>query len=123
MKHIVLDFYVNLRKGMGDSTSLAFQKVLVQGHCFVFSTSIINQFLQCSDPVGPQPIPDLRKMVSMLTYGKLSSLPTSRNLASVDLSIRYSIVHKIDIYNWLSRTHKSAITKTFATLLFVINTK
>ena len=52
MKHIVLDFYVNLRKWMGEQTSPEFQKVHVRGHCLDFYPSIINEFLQCLNPVG-----------------------------------------------------------------------
>ena len=123
VKHIVLDFYVNLWKGTGDPTILDFQKVLVWGQHFDFSLSIINRFLQCPDPMGPQRIPDLREVVSVLTHGKLSSWLATGNLSLADMSIRYSILHKIGIYNWLPRTHKSAVAKIFCLLLFLIDTK
>ena len=59
----------------------------------------------------------------MLTHEKLSNWPAKGNLPSVVLSTRYSILHKIGIYNWLPWTHKSAVTKTFASLIFLIGTK
>ena len=75
-----------------------FQKVLVHGHLFDFSPSIINQFLQCPNPVGPQPISDLQDVVSVLTHGKLLSWPAKGNLPLVDLSLRYCILHKMHEY-------------------------
>ena len=59
VKHIVLDFYANLTKGMDDPMSPDFQKVLMRNHYFDFSPTIINQFIQCPDPMGPQPVSDL----------------------------------------------------------------
>ena len=49
MPQIVLEFYVNLSKNMGDPSSPNFQKATMRGHRFEFSPSIINQYLECED--------------------------------------------------------------------------
>ena len=41
---IILEFYVNLFKDMGNPVSLNFQKTAVRGHSFEFSPSIINMY-------------------------------------------------------------------------------
>ena len=59
----------------------------------------------------------------MLTHGKLSDWLTKGCLLLAILSTCYSILYKIGIYNWLPRTLKSTMTKTFDSLLFLIRTK
>ena len=45
VKTVVLEFYSNLTKGIGDPTYLDFQKVYVRGHQFDFSPRILNAYL------------------------------------------------------------------------------
>ena len=106
-----------MKKGMGNPTSPEFHKVFERGHRFDFSPSIINQYLSCPDPEGPS------ATVFVLTKGKYSSWPKNNNLHFSILSTRYSILHKIGVYNWLPITHKFTITKSLPSLLYLIGTK
>ena len=123
VKIVVMEFYSNLTKGMGDPTSPDFQKVYVRGHQFDFLPSILNAYLGCPNPKGPIIQPPVHQVVSVIIGGKLSSWPAKGNVPSSILSTKFCILHKIIIYNWLPGNHKSHVTKALASLLFQIGTK
>ena len=108
---------------MGDPTSPHFQKVFVRGHLFDFSQSAINNYLDCLDPEGPQAHPDVRRVILPSQVAKLSDWLERKNLSTSISSTYFAILHKIKIFNWLAGTHKTAITRTFASLLYMISTK
>ena len=83
MSQIILEFYVNLSKDMGNQTSPNFQKMMVRGHTFDFSHSIINQYWECTDVLEEEEeVLKIDPMVLVIIGGKVRS-------------------YKIDMCNWL----------------------
>ena len=124
VSQIVLEFYVNLSKDMGDPSSSNFRKATMQGYWFKFSPSIINQYWECEDFLDDEiEVPETDPMVSVITRGKVRTSPQKYNLCSSHLTSRYSFLHKIAMRNWLPTTHRTLITKKFTTLLFQIGMK
>ena len=62
-------------------------------------------------------------MVSVITRGKIRSWPYKYKLYSSHLTSKHFILHKIAMRNWLPTTHRTIVTKSFATLLFQIRMK
>ena len=76
VKTIVLEFYSNLKKVVGDPTSPDFYKVYVRGHWFDFSPTILNAYLGCPDPEGPMLQDPIQEVVSGTpTENCLSGIP------------------------------------------------
>ena len=98
-KTVVLEFYSNLTKGMGDPTSPDFHIVYVRVHKFAFSLGVINSYLRCPDPIEPIPQPSIQEIVTTITGGSLPSFPQKDNVRSSVLFTRYVGLHKIGIYN------------------------
>ena len=114
VSQIMLEFYVNLSKDMGDPFI----------YWFEFSPSIINQYWECEDVSDDEiEVLETDPMVSVITRGKVQTSPQKYNLCSSHLTSRYSILHKIAMRNWLPTTHLTLITKKFTTLLFQIGMK
>lgn len=51
---------------------------------------------------------------------KASGWLDKHNLPTTILTTKFSILHKIRLYNWLPPSHKTTITKNFASLLHLI---
>lgn len=63
---LVREFIVNLPKMMNDaSKSSESRKVHVRGHCFNFSLSLINQFLERDEDNVQEQRPSIPKLVSV----------------------------------------------------------
>ena len=80
---IVIEFYVNLSKDMGNPASPNFQRMIVRGHTFEFSPSIIYQYLSCLDvPDNEVEVPEIDPMVSIIIRGKVKTWSYKYNLHS-----------------------------------------
>ena len=98
---------MNLSKDTRNPIDLNFQKTLVHGYTFEFSLIIINQYWECANvPENEVEIPKTNPMVSIIIRGKIRSWPYKYNLGSSYLiTSRYSILHKIEMCNWMPTTH------------------
>ena len=79
VSRIILEFYVNLSKDIRNPARLNFQKTIVRGHTFDFSSSIINQYWECTDvreeEEEEEEVPEIDPMVSVIAGGKVRSWP------------------------------------------------
>ena len=99
VKFIVLEFYSNIKKGMDDPTSLDFQRIYVRGHHFVFSPSILNNYLGYHDLERLMTQPNIQRVVLVFTGGIYFVWHDKGNVPSFIMSTKYSILHKIRIFN------------------------
>ena len=95
----------------------------VRGHRFDFSPSILNNYLGCHDHEGPMIQPVIQRVVLVITKDRYSAWPDKGNGPSFVLSTKFSILHKIGIFNWFLDTHKYHLTKVSTSLIFLIGTK
>ena len=68
---IIMEFYANLSKDIGDPATSSFGKTMVQGFEFEFYPKVINQFWECQDPSKDLEVPEVSILVSTLTAGQL----------------------------------------------------
>ncbi|KAH6766759.1 hypothetical protein C2S52_017742 [Perilla frutescens var. hirtella] len=120
---VVHEFYANLSKRMCDASYEHAFSVFVRGHWFAFFPAVINDFLGHENFVAPAPVFDLNEVVSELTGRSRVVWPSGRALLASDLSVKYSILHKVVVRNWLPSTHDSTVGKSMALLLFTIGTR
>ena len=65
---------------------------------------------------------DMNMVTVELTGNSFLIWPDLNVLSSVVLTIKYSILHKIAIANWMPRLHIFSISKDLAVLLYVVGT-
>lgn len=101
-----------------------FSQVHVHGVFFTISPSLINQFLGLSVP-NDLVINYLSsgQVAIKLTGGIVYSWPTNCQLPAVSLSIKYVILHKIGIANWIPSTHASTISTALGHFIYLIDAR
>lgn len=119
VKDIVLEFYANLVTGANDHKSPMFHKVFVRGHLFDFSPAIINDYYGSHRPVVECEA-TYDQIISELTASVCSNWPGSKSFPAVELSLKYSVLHKIALKNWMPSTHSTGVNKPLAKLLYMI---
>lgn len=119
---VVLEFYANLCQDISVVTSPNAFKNFVRGVTIDFSPSIINEFLEVKQHVGPSMVGALDLVASEITGGLYSGWPDNGGIKASSLTYRYSILHKVAIRNWAPSTHNSQVHKDLAVLLYQIGT-
>ncbi|XP_057802108.1 uncharacterized protein LOC131017365 [Salvia miltiorrhiza] len=115
---IVREFYVNLMTEAFDPKSVKFGKVFVRGKVFDFSPTAINKACYTANTNTDDVEVNDDEMTRELTGGKLKAW-TSKFAAST-LSWKYSVLHKIAVYNWLPSKNTTALTKEQAEFIFKV---
>ncbi|XP_050896468.1 uncharacterized protein LOC127103247 [Lathyrus oleraceus] len=106
---LVKEFIVNLSEECVDGKSKEFRKVYVRGKCVIFSPSVINKYL--GRPDEAQPELEVRKW------------PLKGKLVASKLSVKYAMLHKIGVANWVPTNHKSTVVVMLGKLIYVVGTK
>ncbi|KAA0065707.1 uncharacterized protein E6C27_scaffold90G001800 [Cucumis melo var. makuwa] len=102
---LIREFIVNLPNEFKDPSSPDYQTVHIQGFKFVISSTVINGFLRnVIDVDYSSSSPSTDVLTSILSGGTLSTWPVN-GIPAVALSIKYAILHKIDIANWFPSSH------------------
>ena len=92
----------------------------IQGLKFKISPTVINGFLgNTVKPNSTLSHPSNDVLASVLFEGTLSIWPVNGILV-VSLSIKYVILHKIDIANWFPSLHASSVFVAFVTFLYQV---
>ena len=65
-------------------------------------------------------LPSIERLPLDLFRGTVHSQPTDGKLHSINLSIKYGSLHKIDIANWYPSSHVSTISITIVNLILLI---
>ena len=64
----------------------------------------------------------MNKVIVELIVNSIAIWPNKNKVLSSTLSVKYFVLHKITLSNWLPSLHKYYATKDMATLLFLIGT-
>ncbi|KAA0053138.1 uncharacterized protein E5676_scaffold451G001140 [Cucumis melo var. makuwa] len=108
-RNLIREFIVNLPDDFNDPSSADYQTVHIRGFKFVISPAVINWFLGNTVDIDCSPsCPTTEVLANVLSRGTLSIWPVNR-IPAVALSIKYAILHKIDIANWFPSSHASSI--------------
>ncbi|XP_050919121.1 uncharacterized protein LOC127136627 [Lathyrus oleraceus] len=106
---LVKEFIVNLSEECVDGKSKEFRKVYVRGKCVNFSPSVINKYLGRSDEAQPEL--------------EVSKWPLKGKLVASKLSVKYAMLHKIGVANWVPTNHKSTVDVMLGKFIYAVGTK
>lgn len=116
----MLEFYTNLNKSMFATSVRDVFKAYIHGRYIVFSPAIVDESLERSVTIYPKiPVVDLDVVTRELIGGEVDSW-VGESLFVVKLSIKYSILYKIVVKNWLPTTHMSTLGQIMSVLLYRI---
>ncbi|XP_058726172.1 uncharacterized protein LOC131597493 [Vicia villosa] len=115
--------YEKLIKEFVASRSVDFRKVFVRGKCVSFSPFVINKFLGRADEAQPEIEVTDNKVCQVITAKQVNSWPLKEKLTASKLSIKYAMLHKIGVANWVPTNHKSTISTVLGRFLYVVGTK
>lgn len=120
---LVKEFIVNLSEDVNNSTSPEFRKVFVRGKCVNFSPAIINQTLEISVVEFVEEELSLDTVAEELTAGRVKKWPAKKLLSTGVLSVKYAILNRIGVVNWVPSKHTSAVSAMLAKLIYRIGTE
>ncbi|XP_016903164.2 uncharacterized protein LOC107992057 [Cucumis melo] len=117
---LIRKFIVNLPTDFNDPSSPDFQTIHIRGFKFKISPAVINGFLGNNLAPNCSPtVPSNEVLAFILSGGNLSSWPINGILV-VALSVKYDILHKIDIANWFPSSHAFSVSITLGAFLYQI---
>ena len=124
---LVKEFYTNLKKRVNVIKIPMHYLMFVRDNPFDFSPVLISSILSTKlVPSNRTKELDLGLDMNMvtveLTGNSFLIWPDLNVLSSVALTIKYSILHKIAIANWMPRLHIFSISKDLIVLLYVMDT-
>ncbi|XP_057432425.1 uncharacterized protein LOC130725193 [Lotus japonicus] len=120
---LVKEFLVNLTDDVGIPGCAEFRKVYVRGRCVTFSPAVINQALGRSAVEFVEEELSLDLVAKELTAGQVEKWPTKKLLSIGFLSVKYAILNRIGVVNWIPSHHTSAISAILAKLIYRIGTE
>ena len=124
---LVREFYANLKKRINDIQHPMHELVFVRGDKYDFCPVLISSIL-CTKVVRSIRTKeldlglDMNMVTKELTGNLMLVWPELNVLASVLLTTKYVILHKITVANWMPRLHITTINKDLAILLYAIGT-
>ncbi|XP_057452484.1 uncharacterized protein LOC130744312 [Lotus japonicus] len=120
---LVKEFLVNLYDDVGNPASPEFRKVYVRGQCVNFSPAIINKALEMSVVEFVEEELSLDTISEELTGGKVTKWPAKKLLSIGYLTVKYAILNRIGVVNWIPSNHTSAVSAMLAKLIYRIGTE
>jgi hypothetical protein len=97
--------------------------VFVRGKCITFSPTVINNFLgRNNEGVGELEVTD-NQVYREITAKQVKVWPFKKHLPAGKLTIKYAILHKIGVVNWVPTNHISTIANTFGRFIFAVGKK
>ncbi|XP_058774751.1 uncharacterized protein LOC131649021 [Vicia villosa] len=120
---LVKEFVVNLSEDCGNSRSVDYRKVFVRGKWVSFSPSVINKFLGRTDEAQTELEVKDNKVCQVITTKQVNGWPLKEKLTASKLSIKYAMLHKIGVANWVPTNHKSTISTVLGRFLYAVGTK
>ncbi|XP_057432348.1 uncharacterized protein LOC130725111 [Lotus japonicus] len=120
---LVKEFLVNLTDDVGIPGSAEFRKVYVRGKCVTFALAVINQALGRSVVEFVEEELSLEKVAKELTAGQVKKWPAKKLLSTGLLSVKYAILNRIGVVNWIPSHHTSAVSAILAKLIYRIGTE
>jgi len=103
--------------------SKEYHKVFVRGECVNFSPNIINKVLWIEETDFPELEVTNNKVCKEITSNRVKVWPKKGKISSGKLSVKYAILNRIGVSNWVSTTHSSDITTGLTKFIYVVGTK
>lgn len=113
----IAEFYVNLKKSIGNRMSSNFRKVRFRNNIIVITPELINKFLRTKHMIEEN-VEDINDVVVVLTGGRHGVW--TLQFPAVYLTSLHSVMHKLLVSNWLSSKNSTVLTKEQTFLLYKI---
>ncbi|GAA0156369.1 hypothetical protein LIER_13883 [Lithospermum erythrorhizon] len=120
---IVREFICNLSKDIIDPSSPMFHKVKLRGLVFNFSPALINDHYGWKNDGITGSNLKLNDIIKTLTGGALIEWPTKGQLQASVLSLRYAVIHKVEIANLEPTSNNTNVSETVGRMLYVMGTE
>ncbi|XP_050890056.1 uncharacterized protein LOC127095402 [Lathyrus oleraceus] len=120
---LVKEFIVNLSEEYADGKSKEFKKVYVRGKCVNFSHSVINKYLGRPDEAQLELEVTDNKICQVITANQVRKWPLKGKLVASKLSVKYAMLHKIGVANWVPTNHKSTVAVMLGKFMYAVGTK
>ncbi|XP_057418537.1 uncharacterized protein LOC130712734 [Lotus japonicus] len=120
---LVKEFLDNLTDDVGIPGSAEFRKVYVRGRCVTFSPAVINQALGRSVVEFVEEELSLDRVAKELTARQVKKWPAKKLLSTGLLSVKYAILNRIGVVNWIPSHHTSAVSAILVKLIYRIGTE
>ncbi|XP_050914790.1 uncharacterized protein LOC127129695 [Lathyrus oleraceus] len=120
---LVKEFIVNLSEECADGKSKEFRKVYVRGKCVNFSPSVINKYLGRPDEAQSELEVTDNKICQVIIANQVRKWPLKGKLVASKLSVKYAMLHKIGVANWVPTNHKSTVAVMLGKFIYVVGTK
>ncbi|TYK24860.1 uncharacterized protein E5676_scaffold184G001290 [Cucumis melo var. makuwa] len=104
---LIKELIANLPSNFNNQSSMDYHTVHIRGLKFKISLAVINRFLGNNVESNFSPSHQSKEVLDSLLFGgTLSSWPVNE-IPVVSLSVKYVILHEIDIANWFPSSHAS----------------
>ncbi|XP_050889977.1 uncharacterized protein LOC127095311 [Lathyrus oleraceus] len=122
-KGLVKEFVVTIPDGCDDVKSEDYRKVYVRGNVVTFSPAVINKFLgRTKEPQVELEVTD-DPVCKEITAKQVKHWPNRGKLSFGKLSVKYAILHRIRIVNWVPTNHTSTISTRLEKFIYAIRTR
>ena len=113
---LVHEFFSNLSSHVSDSTSGWYHQVYVRGQMVPFSPEVINKILGRSVGLKSSAfLEDFPTDFDLISYEitgkKVVSWPNDSRFPASSLTLKYYVLYKIAMNNWLSSAHTTSVFK------------
>ncbi|XP_050916329.1 uncharacterized protein LOC127131451 [Lathyrus oleraceus] len=120
---LVKEFMVTIPDGCDDVKSEDYKKVYVRGNVVTFSPTVINMFpVRTEEPQVELEVTD-DQLCKEITSMQVKHWPNKCKLIAGKLSVKYAILHRIGIVNWMPINHTSTISTGIGEFIYAIGTR
>ncbi|XP_008463184.1 uncharacterized protein LOC103501393 [Cucumis melo] len=119
-EELIRKFIVNLPDDFNDPSSADYQTVHIRGFKFMISPAVINGFLGNTVDIDCSPSCPTTEVLATVLSGRTLSTWLVNEIPAAALSVKYAILHKIDIANWFLSSHALSIFVALGTFLYQI---
>uniref|UniRef100_A0A1S4E0U5 Putative plant transposon protein domain-containing protein n=1 Tax=Cucumis melo TaxID=3656 RepID=A0A1S4E0U5_CUCME len=120
---LIRELIVNLPSDFNDPSADEYQKVHIRGVCFNVSPELLNSYLGITLPADyavSYPTPE--RLAKELTGGTVPVWLVDGQLPIASLTVKYSILHRIEITNWILSMHASTISTSLGHFVYLVGT-
>ena len=121
-KKVIYEFCANLVPSCYKADSDRRGTVYMRGQTYQFDAQIINEVFHTPSTDEVMEVSDA-VLGATLSGNRLTDWNGKHTFCSSSLSMRYAILHRIALYNWMPSTHTSIVQKKLLLLLFKIGTR
>ncbi|GAA0141168.1 hypothetical protein LIER_02375 [Lithospermum erythrorhizon] len=115
---LVREFICSMTEDIDDPVSPNFQKVTFHNFTFDFSPSVINGYFARANGGDTGYNLQLSEIVKVLTGGAVNTWLDKEQILSSRLIVKYVVLHKIDVVNWVPTTHTKSVSDTVDWVLY-----